>query len=81
MHCKGKLSTVHTPMIRRLTVHAWKAALKAMEEFGVSVILEKRLRLSSVHEDPPRRNAAGHRMVRTEDGCEIATDLIVSQTL
>jgi hypothetical protein len=52
-----------------------------MEEFGVSVILEKRLCLSSVHEEPPRRNAAGQRIVRTEDGCEVATDLIVSRTL
>ncbi|KZP24001.1 iron uptake cluster protein [Athelia psychrophila] len=51
--------------------------LEAMEELNVNVILGERLDLDSTREEPPKRNPAGQRVVRTITGREVAADLIL----
>ncbi|KZP24014.1 FAD/NAD(P)-binding domain-containing protein [Athelia psychrophila] len=51
--------------------------LEAMEELRVNVILGERLDLDSTREEPPKRNQAGQRIVRTVTGREVAADLLL----
>ncbi|KZP24020.1 FAD/NAD(P)-binding domain-containing protein [Athelia psychrophila] len=51
--------------------------LEAMDELRVNVILGERLDLDSTREEPPKRNQAGQRIVRTVTGREVAADLLL----
>ncbi|KAL0949534.1 hypothetical protein HGRIS_009584 [Hohenbuehelia grisea] len=74
-----KVTLLHsrTRVLPKYTQPMHDEVVKSMKGLNIEVILGERLDLDSTREDPPKRDEAGRRIVRTLAGRELAADLLL----
>ncbi|KAF7985476.1 hypothetical protein HWV62_5247 [Athelia sp. TMB] len=79
VHPGKKVTLLHSRqrLLPRFDPSMHTEIIEALDELNVEVILGERLELESTQEEPPKRNAAGQRVVQTVTGREIAADLLL----